>query len=427
VSTRTEVILDTTAYAQAAPPVPFGSPASTKEFPLREMPPVILIIAVDFMGLGIVVPLLPYYTERTGASAFTVGLLISVFAFCQFLAGPVLGQLSDRVGRKPILIMSQLGSFVGYVVFALSHSLWLIFLSRIVDGLSAGNMSVAQAYVSDNTSLAERTRGFGLVGAAFGVGMMIGPALGGLLSTRNLQAPLWAAAGLSLLSVLLTWLLLPTRKRLKTPHEQTEAFALRAITKTFTASSTKQIAWLMTAFYFALSTYMSGQALFLAGHFTFRDHPFSPENIGLVFTYVALINILVQIFLMKTLTRRFSEEHLLGVGFVLMASGFGGVAFCNGLGVLLLLLTVANIGASILRPLVLSQLSKRVDPGKQGSVMGVNQSVFSVCAILAPLLSGGLINRAMYSEWAIAVAVFGCLGLSATLRLRPKETEVLNK
>jgi multidrug resistance protein len=425
-NTRSQATLDSLipAPSESSPSLSFRS---NKAFPLREMLPVVLIVAVDFMGLGIVVPLLPFYTERTGASAFTVGTLISVFAFCQFLAGPVLGQLSDRLGRKPILLVSQLGSLVGYVLFALSNSLWLIFLSRIIDGLSAGNMSVAQAYVSDNTTLAERTRGFGLIGAAFGVGMMIGPALGGLLSLRNIHAPLWAAAALSLLSLILTWIFLPHNRPLRHSREFDDVFALRTISNVFSAPSTNRIAWLMTAFYLALSTYMSGQALFLAGRFTFHDHPFSPANIGLVFTYVALINILVQVSLMKSLTRRFPEEHLLSLGFLLLLVGFVGVGFCANLFALLSFLTIANIGASILRPLVLSQLSKRVGPGKQGAVMGVNQSVFSVCAILAPLLSGGLINRAMYSEWAIAVALFACLGLLTAIRLRPKETEVLNK
>lgn len=425
-NTRSEATLDSLipTPSESSPSLSFRS---NKAFPVREMLPVVLIVAVDFMGLGIVVPLLPFYTERTGASAFTVGTLISVFAFCQFLAGPVLGQLSDRLGRKPILLVSQLGSLVGYVIFALSNSLWLIFLSRIIDGLSAGNMSVAQAYVSDNTTLAERTRGFGLIGAAFGVGMMIGPALGGLLSLRNIHAPLWAAAALSLLSLILTWIFLPHNRPLRHSREFDEVFALRTISNVFSAPSTNQIAWLMTAFYVALSTYMSGQALFLAGRFTFHDHPFNPANIGLVFTYVALINILVQISLMKSLTRRFSEEHLLSLGFLLLLAGFVGVGFCTNLIALLPLLTVANIGASILRPLVLSQLSKRVSPGKQGAVMGVNQSVFAVCAILAPLLSGGLISRGMYSLWAWSVAILGCVGLLIAVALKPQATASRNE
>ena len=394
-----------------------------KAFERRLLLPVVLIVAVDFMGLGIVVPLLPYYIERTGASAFTVGTIISVFAFCQFLAGPFLGQLSDRYGRKPILLLSQLGSLVGYVIFALSNTLWLIFLSRIIDGLSAGNMSVAQAFVSDHTSLSDRTKGFGLIGAAFGVGMMIGPAIGGLLSSSNIHAPLWAAASLSALSLILTFILLPRKVTHGRAHEHSESFPFRTIWATFRAPTTSRIAWLMTAFYFALSAYMSGQALFLAGRFTWQGHPFNPEDIGLVFTYIAAINILVQMFLMKRLTSLFSEEKLLAAGFLLMGIGFVGVGLCLAVAPLIAFLTVANIGASILRPLILSQLSKRVAAGRQGLVMGVNQSIYSVCAILAPLMSGALINRAFYSSWAWLIALLGCVGLLIALALKPNSTE----
>lgn len=394
-----------------------------KAFERRLLLPVVLIVAVDFMGLGIVVPLLPYYIERTGASAFTVGTIISVFAFCQFLAGPFLGQLSDRYGRKPILLLSQLGSLVGYFIFALSNTLWLIFLSRIIDGLSAGNMSVAQAFVSDHTSLSDRTKGFGLIGAAFGVGMMIGPAIGGLLSSSNIHAPLWAAASLSALSLILTFILLPRKVTHGRAHEHSESFPFRTIWATFRAPTTSRIAWLMTAFYFALSAYMSGQALFLAGRFTWQGHPFNPEDIGLVFTYIAAINILVQMFLMKRLTSLFSEEKLLAAGFLLMGIGFVGVGLCLAVAPLIAFLTVANIGASILRPLILSQLSKRVAAGRQGLVMGVNQSIYSVCAILAPLMSGALINRAFYSSWAWLIALLGCVGLLIALALKPNSTE----
>jgi len=252
---------------------------------------------------------------------------------------------------------------------------------------------------------------------------MIGPAIGGLLSSGSIHAPLWAAASLSALSLTLTFILLPREVKHDRAHEHSESFPFRSIWATFHAPTTSRIAWLMTAFYFALSTYMSGQALFLAGRFTWQGHPFNPENIGLVFTYIAAINIFVQMFLMKRLTSFFSEEKLLAAGFLLMGIGFAGVGLCLAVTPLIAFLTIANIGASILRPLILSQLSKRVPAGKQGLVMGVNQSIYSVCAILAPLMSGALINRAFYSSWAWLIALLGSVGLLIAFALKPNSTE----
>ena len=232
-----------------------------KAFERRLLLPIVLVVAVDFMGLGIVVPLLPYYIERTGASAFTVGTIISVFAFCQFLAGPFLGQLSDRYGRKPILLLSQLGSLAGYVIFALSNTLWLIFLSRIIDGLSAGNMSVAQAFVSDHTSLSDRTKGFGLIGKRpSGVGMMIGPVQSAdcsppAISTRRC-GPLHRFLRWSLI---LTFILLPRKVTHGRAHEHSESFPFRTdLGYAFRAPTTGfGIAWLMTALStLLLSAYM---------------------------------------------------------------------------------------------------------------------------------------------------------------------------
>jgi MFS family permease len=167
----------------------------------RELFPIILIVAVDFLGLGLVLPVMPFYAEQNGASPFSAGALIAVFGLCQFLAGPLLGRLSDRYGRKPILLLSQIGSLFGYILLALSQTLWLTFAARIIDGLTAGNMSVAQAYVSDNSSVSDRTRVLGTLATAFGVGTMIGPAVGGLLAEKSIHAPIWAAALLSCTSV----------------------------------------------------------------------------------------------------------------------------------------------------------------------------------------------------------------------------------
>ena len=385
----------------------------------RELFPIILIVAVDFLGLGLVLPVMPFYAEQNGASPFSAGALIAVFGLCQFLAGPVLGRLSDRYGRKPILLLSQIGSLFGYILLALSQTLWLTFAARIIDGLTAGNMSVAQAYVSDNSSVSDRTRVLGTLAAAFGVGTMIGSAIGGLLAEKSMHAPIWAAALLSSTSALCTALLLPNRKRRRDAPVKCEIRPTRAMLATFSDSRTSRLTWLMASFYFVLSMYMSGQALFLAGRFTWGGHVFSLENVGIVFAFVASINILVQTLLMKWLLHRTSEEQLLTAGFFMMAVGFVGIGACRSVAVLVCFLAISNVGASILRPVVVSQLSKRVLAGQHGLVMGINQSIYAASAVAAPLLGGALLNGSHYSFWAFSIAAIATAGLVATLELRP--------
>src|ERR1700682_361587 len=172
--------------------------------------PIFLIVMVDILGLTIMLPLLPFYAEQFGASPAVVGLLVSSYAFCQLIAGPVLGQISDRVGRKPVLTVSQVGTFIGFLVLAWAPNLFFVFLARIIDGLTAGNLSIAQAYIADVTAPRERARAFAVIGIAFGIGFLVGPGISGYLSAHyGYHLPLLCAAALSLLSILGTVFLLP--------------------------------------------------------------------------------------------------------------------------------------------------------------------------------------------------------------------------
>src|SRR5580700_11323278 len=172
--------------------------------------PIFLIVSVDVLGLTIILPLLPFYAEKFGASPAVVGLLVSSYAFCQLIAGPLLGRLSDRMGRRPLLLVSQAGTFIGFLILAYAHALWMVFLSRIIDGATAGNLSLAQAYISDVTKPEERAKSFAIIGIAFGMGFLIGPAISGFLAQYSYQYPIFAAAGLSLTSILATYFLLPS-------------------------------------------------------------------------------------------------------------------------------------------------------------------------------------------------------------------------
>src|SRR5881296_1320397 len=171
---------------------------------------IFLIVLVDVLGLTIILPLLPFYAESLGATPVVVGMLVSAYAACQLIAGPPLGHLSDRVGRRPVLLVSQMGTCIGFLILAYAHTLWIVFLARIIDGLTAGNLTVAQAYIADVTDEKNRTKSFGLIGIAFGVGFLVGPGVSGLLSQFVTTIPIFVAAGLSLTSIFCTYFLLPS-------------------------------------------------------------------------------------------------------------------------------------------------------------------------------------------------------------------------
>src|SRR5947208_3324396 len=170
---------------------------------------IFLTIFVNLVGFGIIIPLLPFYAQKFGASPLVIGLLFGIFSLCQLVAAPALGDLSDRYGRRPVLIFSLLGTVASFVMLALAQTLTVLFLARIVDGLSGGNISTARAYVADITEPKDRARAYGLIGAAFGLGFILGPALSGVLSKVSYTAPIWAAAALTLVATAMAWLWLP--------------------------------------------------------------------------------------------------------------------------------------------------------------------------------------------------------------------------
>ncbi len=385
----------------------------------RALLPIFLVVTVDVMGYAVMIPLLPFYVERTGASAFVVGLLLSVFALCQLIAGPALGQLSDRYGRKPILLVSQAGTLAGFILLALANTLPLIFLARIIDGLTSGNISVAQAYISDNTPPERRTQAFGMIGAAFGVGMLIGPAVSGLLARRSIHAPIWAAAGLSLCSLLTTTVLLPKGTSAASRESKREILPWKAVREAFGTPVTSRLFWLLALFYLAFSTFISGLALFLAGRLRWHGQPFGPQQIGLYFTYAGLIGIIVQTILLKRIVASIPENRVILLAFGLMTAGTAGLAFSGHILAAVLWLTMNGIGMGVLRPVITSQISQRVPRDRQGSVMGVNQSVMAVTGIVAPLITGVLLKHDLYTGWALLTAAFAACAFLLAVPLRP--------
>src|SRR4029450_1144952 len=217
---------------------------------------IFLIVPVDVLGLTIILPLLPFYAEGMGASPRVVGLLVSAYAICQLLAGPPLGHLSDRIGRRPVLLVSQIGTFIGFLILAYAHSLWVVFLARIIDGLTAGNLTVAQAYISDVTEPQNRAKAFGLIGVAFSLGFLVGPALAGFLAQYDNRYPILAAAALSLTSIMCTYFLLPTAPIHPKPAGE-KSRRWRAFVDAFKDGHLAPLLWQFFAFAFAFALFIS--------------------------------------------------------------------------------------------------------------------------------------------------------------------------
>ena len=348
--------------------------------------------------MAIILPLLPFYSERMGASAFVVGLLVASYAACQLIAGPMLGQISDRVGRKPVLIVSQIGTLIGFLILAKAQVLWLVFLSRIIDGATAGNLSLAQAYIADVTKPEERSKSFALIGIAFGVGFLIGPAISGYLSTFGYSAPVYAAAALSFTSILCTTFLLPAREP-SASSVRLQLFNLARYAAYFRRPVLSR--YLLQFFFFAFSfaTYISGFALF-----TQRRFGFGPKDVGYLFAWVGFLGIILQGGLIGRLVKRYGERKLVFSGFIGAAAGYTLVGLTFDYRWLYLFSALGSYGIGVLRPAVTSLVTQSAGPEEQGVVLGLTQSIMSVSQIAAPILAGALIEGKYLTAWALVAA-----------------------
>ncbi len=376
---------------------------------------------VDVLGLTIILPLLPFYAERLGASPTVVGLLVSTYAACQLIAGPVLGQISDRTGRRPLLLVSQLGTFIGFLILAWAGSLWVVFLSRVIDGLTAGNLSLAQAYISDVTKPEERAKSFGVIGVAFGIGFLIGPAISGYLSTYSYQYPIFAAAALSATSILSTYFLLPgapvipeSEKRGGPPlpaGRRLRALDWGNYLTYFKRPALAQLLWEFFAFAFSFAIFMSGFALFAERRFTWNGHPFGVKEVGYIFAYVGFLGIILQGGLIGRLVKRFGETKLVSAGFISATVGFALIGFMYHLPGLLVASTLASFGTGVLRPALTSLITQHAGREEQGIVLGLTQSLMSVAQIVAPVIGGFLIDRQLLTTWAVTGAAVSLVGV----------------
>jgi DHA1 family tetracycline resistance protein-like MFS transporter len=397
--------------------------------------PIFLIVLVDIFGFTLVIPLLSIYAEssRFRATPLEATLLVSTYAVCQLVAGPFLGRLSDRLGRKPVLLVSQLGTLFGFIVMARADALWLLYVARIIDGITAGNLTIAQAYISDNTRPEDRAKSFALIGIAFGLGFFLGPAVTGKLSVISLTAPIYLAAALSFTSILCTLFLLPGGKPAGVGHDVTPAPAGVASDKPVDAPAApggKRLSILdwgayaqyvrrpvlarlfmqFFCFAFSFSTFIAGFALFAERRFAWDGHPFGPREVGYLFGFSGFLGIILQGGLIGRLVKRFGEASLARSGFAAVFVAQLLLGFIHTVGPLLVVAALSSYGTGVLRPALTSLVTRNVGPNEQGVVLGLNQSINSIAQITAPMLAGFLIMQGDLSAWAWVAAFVGLLG-----------------
>jgi len=353
---------------------------------------ILLVVFIDLLGFSLILPLLPYYAETFNASEFVTGLLIAVYALMQLIGAPILGRLSDRYGRRPILLISVFGTFIGFLLFGFATTLWMLFAARILDGITGGNLSVAQAYISDVTDAKNRAKGLGLIGAAFGFGFIIGPVTGGILSQYGYNVPAFVAAGLALINFILiyTWLpeSLTKEKREKLGEQKKPSVTLDALITALKRPFTGSL--LITRFFFSLA-FAIFQTIFSL--YALAKFNLSARDTGFVLTYVGVLSVFVQGFLIGRLTNRFREDHLITVAVALMAVSLLGWALAPSVFWLLVVLTPTSISGGILNTLLSSTLTKAVAPQEIGGILGLSASVESSTRIIAPILGGALLEK----------------------------------
>jgi DHA1 family tetracycline resistance protein-like MFS transporter len=357
---------------------------------------IFITVFIDLIGFGIVIPVLPYYAEGTrfGATPREVGLLFASYSIMQLVFAPVLGRLSDKHGRRPVLLISLLGTSIGFLILGFAGSLWMLFLGRIIDGVSGGNISTAQAYIADVTTKENRAKGMGLIGAAFGLGFVFGPAIGGILSRWGINVPFLFAGGLAFANVILLYFTLPETVTPDHPARVSAASG-RGWRQLLNSLRQPRLGFVLTIYFLSIvafsimTTTFSLFMMFRLGYDAWQN--------GWIFAFVGIISACIQGGLIGRLVKRFGEPLLVISGALLFSMSLFLIPFVGpGTGLISILAIGAafSIGNALSGPSLTSLASRSADASEQGSVLGVTQSVASLARAIGPSMAAFLIYSA---------------------------------
>lgn len=366
---------------------------------------IFLTIFVNLVGFGIIIPLLPFYAESFGASPLTIGLLFAIYSACQLVASPALGDLSDRYGRRPVLIFSLLGTVVSFVMMAMAHTIWVLFAARIVDGLSGGNISTARAYVADVTEPKDRSKAYGLIGAAFGLGFIMGPALSGILAAYSMTAPIWAAAGVTMVATLMAWFWLP-----ETVHRASAGTGnpFRSLAEMLRRPGLRRMLWVDFIYWFAFAIFQTTFALFVA-----RRFGFTVSTTGYFFAGFGVLGAVVQGLAIRPVVHRLGDKPTFLLGLGCAAVGLIGATLAPTVGLFTVALVPLALGIGFGHPTVSSLVSRAGGRDEQGRVQGAAGAMESLGRAVGPVWGNAALAR--YGDSVPYLSAAACLVLTLFL------------
>jgi len=375
-------------------------------------------VFIDLMGFGILIPILPTFASKNlGVSDFGIGVLIAIYSFLQFIFNPILGKLSDKIGRRPVIITSLSFTAVSYIIFSFSTTFWMLFLSRLIAGIGGSNIGVAQAYIADITEKSERSKGMGMIGAAFGLGFVFGPFIGGLLSSYSYMIAGFGAAAFSFTAFLFAIFMLPESIKIKSK----EKFKIKLFDFPYakTILSRPQLGLLVGIFFIIVFSMANIYGTFaLLGY---KIYHFSDQQNGYLYGIIGIVSAAMQGGMIRFLSNKFEDKTLVISGIIFMMTGLGLLPYGGNFTGLALIAVVPALGTGLLQPVILSMISKVSSDSEQGAVLGLNSSFASFARVLGPLWGGFAFEFIGYQFPFLTGALFTFITLTIVLKYLNKK------
>jgi len=372
-------------------------------------------LTVMMMGFGMVIPIMPFYIESMGASGTTLGVLMATFSAMQFIFSPIWGGLSDRFGRKPLLLLGTLGNGISMLLSGLSGQVWMLIATRGLAGtFSSATLPTAMAYISDSSDEKDRGGGMGIIGAAMGAGMVLGPGLGGWLGGISLSLPFYVAAGLSVVSMGMIWLLLPESLPVekRTTHAVTTGPRLSVLWKALTGP----LGFMMALSFMVMFALANFEGVF--GLYAQYRFDFGPAQVGTVMMVIGFVSVIMQGVLTGPATRRFGEDKIIRWSLIASAVGFGLMLLARNMASIMVTTGLFTLANAMLRPGIASKISYGAGD-QQGAVLGVSNSFMSLGRMIGPLLAGMMIDVNVILPYLSGGVVMLLIYLASLIWLKP--------